>query len=227
MTDTFEAEGIKLYCADCREMEIVAEAIISDPPYGIGFVKGSGGKGKHHRRNLDPIAGDDEPFQPERWLKFPIVALFGADHFAQRLPEGKWLVWDKLAGLPAFDSFSDVEIAWVNQKGASRIFPYLWKGICQAGDKEGGKMHVSQKPVPVMVWIMRESKVPVDALVCDPYMGSGTTGIACIRTGRKFIGIERDPVHFKTAVERIKRELDNPVFDFAKPKPVDTTSLLF
>jgi DNA modification methylase len=69
------------------------------------------------------------------------------------------------------------------------------------------RVHPSQKPVELMAWCMDKAKVVVGATVLDPYMGSGTTGIACIRTGRRFIGIEKDPTHYATALERIKNEI--------------------
>lgn len=203
--------GVTLYLGDCLEIAPTLEgvdAIISDPPYGIAHVKGTGGKGKHTRRNIKAIEGDDKPFDPSPWLAYENVLIWGADHYAQRLPRGRWLVWDKLEGLESFDSFSDVEVAWHNRKGAARIFRYMWKGICQKGDKEGGRIHPTQKPVPLMAWCMDQAKVPAGATVLDPYMGSGSTIIAAIRTGRKAIGIEKDPEHFAKAVERIQRELN-------------------
>jgi DNA modification methylase len=197
--------------ADCLDVlpELrAADAIVSDPPYGIGYCKGSGGKGKHSRRNIEPIMGDDRPFDPAPWLDFGNVVLWGAEHYAARLPEGRWLAWDKLNGLESFDSFSDVEFAWHNRKGAARIYRFMWKGICQQGDKAGGRVHPTQKPVPLMAWCMNEAGVPTGATVCDPYMGSGTTGVACVRTGRNFIGVELDAAHYKNACDRIARELD-------------------
>lgn len=185
------------------------EHVITDPPYGISYQHGGGGKGKHWRTNLKPIVGDNAPFDPAPWLEYPNVLMMGANHYAQRLPHGRWLVWDKLNGLESFDSFSDVEIAWHNNRtGGDRIYRYMWKGICQQGDKEGGKIHPSQKPTPLMAWLMDQAKVPIGATVLDPYMGSGTTGIACLRTGRSFVGIETEPEYFAAAVSRLEREMN-------------------
>jgi DNA modification methylase len=198
-----------LYLGCCLEIAPTlqgVDAVISDPPYGIGYCKGSGGKGKHNRRNIEKIQGDDKPFDPAVWMEYENVLLWGADHYAQRLPRGRWLVWDKLNGLPSFDSFSDIEVAWHNRTGAARIYHYMWKGICQQGDKEGGRVHPTQKPVPLMAWCMEQACVPIGATVLDPFMGSGTTGIACLRTGRNFVGIEKDPAHFANAVSRLERE---------------------
>jgi DNA modification methylase len=75
--------------------------------------------------------------------------------------------------------------------------------------EENGKqrLHPAQKPVALMAWCLEQAKVPKGALVADPYMGSGTTAVACIRTGRRFIGFEEDPQHFETARARVEREL--------------------
>jgi DNA modification methylase len=64
-----------------------------------------------------------------------------------------------------------------------------------------------QKPVVLMSWMMDQAKVLEGSTVLDPYMGSGSTGIACLRTGRRFVGIEKDPTHYATALERITNEL--------------------
>lgn len=217
--------SIQLYRADCRDVlpGLDGCAIISDPPYGIGYVKGAGGRGAHSKRNIQAIYGDDEPFDPSHLLRFGNVMLWGASHYSQSLPTGRWLAWDKLDGMDAFDSFSDVEFAWHNRKGASRIFRYRWKGIAcvKAGENNGARYHPTTKPLALMRWCIAEAKLEPNAVVCDPYMGSGSTGVACIQSGHGFIGIERDPKHFATAVSRIESELSRaPLFD--QPKETQT-----
>lgn len=205
-----------LYLGDCREIAPTLErpaAVISDPPYGIGFVKGTGGRsnlhsGKKHgldRLNaLSPVIGDDEPFDPEQWLSAAgVVLLWGANHFAQRLPHGRWLAWNKLGGLEPWDSFSDVEFAWINARGADRIFSHLWKGLCQAG--AGTKRdHPTQKPVPLMNWCVTQAKVPAGGTILDPYMGSGSTGVAAVQMRHPFVGIEIEERYFDIACRRIE-----------------------
>jgi site-specific DNA-methyltransferase (adenine-specific) len=206
-----------LYLGDCRDIAPTLErpaAVISDPPYGIGFTYSAGGKcgahtgrkaGQDKRHANAPIVGDAEPFDPKPWLAVAdIVLLWGANHFAQRLPDGRWLAWNKLGGLEPWDSFSDVEFAWHNKRGADRIFSHLWKGLCQAGAGEK-RDHPTQKPVALMKWCIGETKVPADGLVLDPYMGSGTTGIAAVQMGHPFAGIEIDPTYFGVACRRIEQ----------------------
>lgn len=206
-----------LYLGDCREILPTLtgiEALVSDPPYGIAHVKGRGGRGKHDRRNIAPIAGDEGPFDPTALLGFPDVILWGASHYAQRLPHGRWLVWDKLAGLASYDSFSDIEIAWHNQRGAERIFRHMWKGICQDSEKDAKREHPTQKPIALMSWCIDQVR---GRLICDPYMGTGTTGVAAIKAGRKFIGIEIEPCYFDVACRRIAETARQPDMFLSTP----------
>jgi len=205
---------VTLYLGDCMAIAPTlkgVDAVISDPPYGIAFQHSGGGNGKGKGKWLAKtckIHGDDKPFDPSSWVEYPICLLWGADHYAQSLPYGGWLIWDKLGGREDFgDVFSDAEIAWQNRKATCKIFRHLWKGLIRQGMGGVKRLHVSEKPIPLMAWSMEQAKVPEGATVLDPYMGSGSTIIAAIRTGRKAIGIEIDPCHYATAVERIKNEL--------------------
>jgi site-specific DNA-methyltransferase (adenine-specific)/modification methylase len=215
-----------LHLGDCREIAPTLArpaAVISDPPYGIGYKRGVSGGGLHSRRNvtaahdaaalhvsaidinaLQPIVGDDAPFEPAPWLDMgDTVLLWGANHYAQRLPHGRWLAWNKLGGMEPWDSFSDVEFAWHNQRGADRIFSHLWKGLCQAGAGEK-RDHPTQKPVPLMAWCIDQARVPPGGVILDPYMGSGSTGVAAVQMRHPFIGIEIEPRYFDIACRRIE-----------------------
>lgn len=198
-----------LYLGDnalVRELLPADAALVTDPPYGIAHTTRAGGGGKHHRRNHSrPVHGDAAPFDPTPWLAFAEVILWGANHYAARLPRGRWLAWDKLAGLPAFDSFSDVEFAWMNGAGKDRIFSHLWKGICQASAPGTPRFHPTQKPVALMAWclgLLTDSS----RTVADPFMGSGSTGVAAVAAGRAFIGCEIDPEFFDIACCRLELE---------------------
>ena len=203
-----------LYCGDCLEILPTlpkVDAVVTDPPYGISYTHSGGGKGSHsgarfglhHEWANSPISGDDRPFDPSVWCSYPCV-LFGADHFARRLPmDGVFHVWDKdPAGKMSHDSFSDAELAWTNFTRSRCVFRYLWKGMCQEGRGEK-RRHPTMKPVQVMEWCIGLLKDTPD-LILDPFMGSGTTGVACANLGRKFIGIEIERKYFDIACERIE-----------------------
>jgi DNA modification methylase len=203
--------GVELYCGDCLEIAPTlqgVDAVISDPPYGMNWngkvTRGKNGTGKKGatRNHGKTIIEDDRPFDPTPWLAWEKVVLFGSNHFGARLPVGTKLIWIKRYD-EGFGSFlSDAEEAWM--KGGHGI--YCKRDLSVQGESSD-KLHPCQKPVPLMGWCMDKAKVPEGATVLDPYMGSGSTIIAAIRTGRKAIGIEKDPEHFNNAVERIKREL--------------------
>jgi site-specific DNA-methyltransferase (adenine-specific) len=211
-----------LLLGDCRQILPTLEhvdACVTDPPYGIAYRKGSGGHGKHSVRNMDAIEGDAGPFDPEPFLGFSEVILWGANHYAQRLPHGRWLAWDKLAGMAEFDSFSDVEFAWRKGRGKDRVFNHLWKGICKDSEK-GGKerWHPTQKPIELMAWCINQLPETCST-VLDPFMGVGTTGLACLKVGRRFIGIEIEPKYFDIACRRIEAASKQPDLFIASPEP--------
>ena len=223
MTPDFQdtERGITLYCGDCLEILPQLEgvdAVITDPPYGHSW-KGvnsvaKGGRNWTNRR-AEKIIGFDQPYDPSPLIALDVsLVLWGANHYASRLPDSAaWLVWDKRGGT-AENNLSDCELAWCNVGGSARLIMHMWNGLCR--DSEiGDHLHPTQKPVVVMAWCMEKAKVEPAQCVLDPYMGSGTTGIACLRTGRRFIGIEKDPKHFQTALDRIKRELSQQVLQLA------------
>jgi site-specific DNA-methyltransferase (adenine-specific) len=213
----------QLFNGDCLEVMPTLEAgsvdaLISDPPYGMNLRTDY----KDRKRgalavcnNFAPIAGDDKPFDPAPFLGFPVVVLFGANYYADRLPvSGAWLVWDKLDGLQSkrdigFNDNSDCELAWTNRGKAVRIIRHRWMGAMKASEHSARRVHPTQKPVAMMEAIIRYYTREGD-LVLDPFMGSGTTGIACLNTGRRFIGIERDAGYFATAQERMAKAAASP-----------------
>ena len=198
-------------------------AIVSDPPYGINYRSrhNQGHKGARKKfcreQNWKPIQGDQQEFNPGPWLDFPWVAMFGFEHFRDKLPAGgRLLIWDKLAGkTPSHQA--DVEIAWTNTPGKSRIHTQLWRGIMRGGEENvsnGPKRHPNQKPAALMEWVIREMSLPHGTLIVDPYMGSGSTGIAAFRLGYPFVGVEIDFSFFESARQRIELEIRQPVLDF-------------
>lgn len=207
-----------LHLGDCHELTLEVDAIVADPPYGIGLndmcstyrdrYLYNNGKPPLKRDMPYLVHGDDKPFDPAPWLAFHKVILWGGVHFAQRLPESRcWLVWDKREGT-ASDNQSDCEIAWTNLPGPARLFSHLWRGMARRGEENVSReprCHPTQKPIALMAWCLDLCKLAPNSLVCDPYMGSGTTGVAAVRAGHRFIGVEIEPRHFDTACKRIEQ----------------------
>lgn len=135
---------------------------------------------------------------------FPKVILWGANHFAQRLPVGTTLVWIK-KGDHLFGTFlSDAEIGWM--KGGHGVYCHRQTFVSSSRAKESGigeSAHPTQKPLDLMAWCIEKLRLPKGATIFDPYMGSGTTGVAAIRAGYDFIGVEQQPEYFAIAQRRI------------------------
>lgn len=201
---------IQLYRGDARQVlpELAGvDAIICDPPYGIGYRHGGTGGGLHTRRLTKPIAGDDRPFDPREFLtgRIQFALLFGADHFRDRLPPGgTFIAWDKSVGKGPADSFADAEFAWCSAKIKRNVARFLWKGICQC-EKKGRRFHPAEKPEALMRWCLGLCSKALT--ICDPFADSGTTIVAAVELGRRAVGIELDRGHFRTMVRRVKAAL--------------------
>lgn len=219
---------VRLILGDCLKIAPTLEgvdAVVTDPPYGMNWdtdtTRFSGGVQKVSRGKDwgNRIVADAEPFDPEPWLKYDRVVLWGSHHFHPRLPCGTSLVWVKRNDA-AFQSFlSDGELAWM--KGGCGL--YCFRDVPNIHDRG---MHPTQKPVPLMSWCMDMAKIGRDETILDPYAGSGTTLIASIRTGRKAIGIEIDPKHYATAVERVRRELAQFTLPLETHQPLNQADLI-
>lgn len=213
----------ELILGDCLEVMRGMEAgsvdcVLTDPPFGINLKSNyletrKASQEKDQRRHAwlsrshKPIIGDDKPFNPLPFLAYPIVMMWGANAYAGALPSSySWLVWDKKDGRGANNGFSDCELCWC--KGVPfesvRIFRHLWTGYQRDSEVGQGSLHPTQKPIALMKWCLERAKIPVGATVLDPFMGSGATGVACVQTGRNFIGCEIDPNYFAIAEKRIE-----------------------
>ena len=202
-----------MYHGDCMEILPTlgnVDAVVTDPPYGMNYNTDSSrfkDRRGGNKANWGGIRGDDKPFDPTPWVEYNESIIWGSNHFGQKLPVGTTLVWIKR--LPhAFGTFlSDAEIAWM--KGGHGVYcingPYP-QSI--AADRE----HPAQKPLALMEWSVGKCKKAKSIL--DPFMGAGTTGVACVNLGRKFIGIEIERNYFEVACERIEAAYSQPrLFD--------------
>lgn len=185
------------------------DALITDPPYGIGEARGKNKSRvrKHETRwtrDYGFSTWDDAPPSTSLLDGLRMLArtqvIFGGNYF-QLPPSSCWLVWDKLNGA---SDFADCELTWTNMRRAVRRLAYRWNGYGRENNEERGQ-HPTQKPVGVMMWALELATKPGD-LVLDPFCGSGTTGVAALRLGRRFIGIEREPAYAAVARERLRAE---------------------
>lgn len=198
------------------------DAIVTDPPYGIKEAAGKnksrgkqfGKKGNRSSalaisRDYGNETWDNEPCSPEQIAlmrdKSDYQIIFGGNYF-QLPPSSCWLVWDKMNGE---SDFADAELAWTNMKKAVRLIQFRWNGMLRDnGEKRGD--HPTQKPIGVMTWCLKQ--LPQGCrMICDPFMGSGTTGVACHRRGLTFVGIEQNETYYRAAVRRITEELGRTV----------------
>ena len=216
---------VRLICGDCLAVLPTLDAggidaVVTDPPYGMEndcdytrFTMGPRGHGAAASRKYAPIVGDDRPFDPGPWLDFPMAILWGSNHFAASLPVGTSLVWIKRLD-DAFGSFlSDAEIGWM--KRGHGVYCRRDLSMTSIAKK---RVHPTQKPVGLMTWCIGRLDLKPGATILDPYMGSGTTGVAAVRLGFGFIGIEVDPRYFEVARRRIEAEQSrHPLFEAPRP----------
>lgn len=198
-----------LYCGDCDDIfesfgsSITdIDAIVTDPPYGINRQI----SGHKVVDRLGAVTGDDAPFDPTPYMVGYRNIFWGANHFSSRLPDAsRWLLWLKHdPSLFGLRSTSPFELAWTDLEGAARAFRWIWDGSIKQGQGSNKEhQHPTEKPVELMEWCL--SLLPDECqLICDPFMGSGTTGVACAKFGFDFIGIEIEEQYFNIACQRIE-----------------------
>lgn len=197
---------INLIHGDClEEMKKIPDGsidlVLTDPPYGIYSDKEATGFSK---KRVDWGLGEwDKKVSKEYFEEIFRISknqvIFGAQYYIDYLKPTKemWL-WDKKTGK---NYFADGELIWTSYNGTIRIFQHQWCGCFKASERKVKSVHPTQKPVAVMEWCMRKTKE--NDTVLDPFMGSGTTGIACKNLNRNFIGIELDKEYFEIANKRI------------------------
>ena len=216
----------RLLCGDSTNITDVerlmdgkkADMVFTDPPYGIEIVQGNsvggGGPTKFGKvgggnivaaRTYKKIEGDNSTEAARDFynlcvsLKYPLIILWGGNYFTDFLPPSMcWIVWDK----ENTGNFADCELAWVNHKRAAKLYKHLWNGLCRKGDHqtEGrSRVHPTQKPVGLFIDIFKDFEGDV---VLDGFLGSGSTLIACEKTGRTCYGMELDAHYCDVIVAR-------------------------
>ncbi len=211
-----------LYLGDCLEILPTlgkVDAVVTDPPYGIADKWKGGFNAKHGwgKAKDESVLRNEWDAQP---LHGPALAailaagdeiiIWGGNYFG--LPPSRcWLIWT----MPERGfTLAEAEMAWTNRDNVVRVF--------DAPRSEPDRLHPTQKPVALMSWCVSKTKAET---ILDPFMGSGTTGVACVNLGRKFIGIEIEPKYFDIACRRIEEAYRQPRL-FADPKPKPTQEAL-
>lgn len=205
------ADGVTLHLGDCREVLPTLgrfDAVVTDPPYGLGD-KMQGGTWGAKTGFKEMLQWDRAP--PEGRMLLDLMSMskrqvfWGGQYFS--LPPSRcWLIWNKTNSVP---TMADFETAWTNLDRPSKRFD------APVGRVEFG--HPTQKPLPLMKWTM--GFVADAQTILDPFMGSGTTGVAAVKLGRRFTGIEIEPKYFEIACRRIAEALKQPDFFIERPAP--------
>jgi len=197
VSEWVEIGRARLICADCRDI-LPALPKVDAVVYGIGD-KWKGGKGhgwgkadadKELRNDWDEAAPSPDTMAMVLAAGREII-IWGGNYFD--LPTSRcWFVWNK----PERNfTLAEAELAWTNRDNVVRVY--------DGPRSESDRLHPTQKPVALMKWCIH--KLPTSTIeVLDPFMGSGTTGVAAVTAGLYFIGIEREPKYFDIACKRIE-----------------------
>jgi DNA modification methylase len=210
--------GHRLMCGDSTSIDAVdrlmggvkADMVFTDPPYGVNEKtnRASSGRGKLAKnKDYDKVIGDEsndtavDAINLCLSMNIKTMVFWGGNYYCHSLPElPSWIIWDKRAGV-ASDDNADCELAWTNTRKPARVFSHLWKGCIRASEKNESKVHPTQKPVLLAEWCFKEID-PKAKTVLDLFGGSGSTLIACEKTGRKCFMMELDPKYCDVIIKR-------------------------
>lgn len=214
-----------LYRGDCRYLLPLlpkVDAVVTDPPYGISYKSGhatdalwSGGRTIENDSTTITRDGVIDwalyPSKIEQRSPCPVLC-FGTWRAPRPSMTKMVLIWDKGGAL----GMGDLSIPWKPDHEEIYVLGTGFIGYRDSGSvlrfapvqsmAKNGRVHPTEKPVALMMALCR--KVP--GTILDPFMGSGTTGVACVKLGRKFIGIEIEPKYFEIACKRIQAAYDQP-----------------
>jgi len=219
----------RLLCGDATSAEDVArvmggeraEMVLTDPPYGmdldtdwsgaVGSLRSIGRQHQTRGKTYERVIGDSEPFDPtaifEHFGACPEIFLWGADYYAERIPnrcDGSWLVWDKRKESQSEAIGSEFELCWSKAKHKRRMLRHDWFGFLSSenGSEARDRQHPTQKPSSLLADIMQQWSDP-STIVADAYLGSGTTMVAAEQTGRLCYGLEIEPKYVAVALQRL------------------------
>lgn len=219
------SDTVTLYLGDCREILPTlpkVDAVVTDPPYGLGD-KWQGGNAASKGKWKLSDGGAEMSWDMKPVGNLPQV-LACADHaiiwggqYYELPPARGWLIWDKIV---RNFSTGHCEMAWTTLSQPVRAFNYSHGELATEG-----KLHPTQKPLPLMRWCLEQLPDRCRTIL-DPFMGAGTTGVACVDLGMEFIGIEYHGRYFDIACRRISDELKRPRLPLVERKPAIQEAML-
>jgi site-specific DNA-methyltransferase (adenine-specific) len=214
VTEVVTIGDATLYLGDCADVLSTLErvdCVITDPPYGIGIANNPV---RQAHQKMDWDASTPDASLLNKILALGGVSIVWGGNYFDLPPSQCFLVWDKVQ--PQDFSLAMCEMAWCSKKSPAKMH--------RQSVLSYRKDHPTQKPVELMVWCIEQAGNPQTIL--DPFMGSGTTGVACAQLGRTFTGIERERKYFDIACERISRaQAQGQMFPPEQVKQVQETFL--
>ena len=187
-----------LYLGDCADLLPVFgrfNALITDPPYGIGKINQGGGRPVHFKDTLKWDLSTPEKLLLDWCISKCDASIVWGGNYFELPPSRCWLTWIKRDAVP---SMAGCELAWTNFDSNAKFFDWTI-----AATNSERVAHPTQKPIALMRWCIEQAGNLES--IFDPFMGSGTTGVAAVQLGRQFIGIEREPKYFEIACKRIEQ----------------------
>jgi site-specific DNA-methyltransferase (adenine-specific) len=212
--ETVTIGGATLYRGDCMEVLPTLgkfDAVITDPPYGIGKINQGGGRPEHFKETLGWDLSTPEKSLLDWCISKGEASIVWGGNYFELPPSRCWLSWVKPDAVP---SMANMELAWSNlNQNAKHV-------VCSIAQTNPERVaHPTQKPLKVMLFTIEQAGNPQTIL--DPFMGSGTTGVAAIQLGRTFTGIEREAKYFDIACKRIEQAYaQGQLFEPVRPKQI-------
>jgi len=218
------AEGVECILGDCIEVLPALgrfDACVTDPPYGIGasskkFINGTSKTKKDYYAEVEWDVAPPPKSMFDLLREMSADQIFWGGNYFELPPSRCFLVWDRtIHG----NSYADCEMAWTSLNKVARIKP-----LNMVAANTDGRVHPTQKPLKLMEWCL--DQIPKAQSILDPFMGSGTTGVAAVKLGRRFTGIEIDEGYFSIACRRIEAALKQPDMFIDPPKPIKQEAFL-
>ncbi len=231
MTNPVHIGNAELYLGDCLEILPTlgkVDCVVTDPPYGIGYQSGHAtdrlwAAGRKITNDEDCSVRDTVLAQTQT-----AALVFGSRKRPLPPDTRQVLIWDKGGAL----GMGALDLPWkpaheeIYVLGKGFVGGRNWHSVIHHNPTQAmacnGRVHPNEKPVGLMVMLLKWC--PSGAIL-DPFMGSGTTGVACAKLGRRFIGIEIEPKYFDIACKRIEQAYAQPDLFIQPPAPAEQMEL--